>query len=153
HGADARFRSGYCQVPSGDILAGNSAGAALETLVAGPEPGNVEMSLRAPYFYTGPNLARVNISFELPSRALGFEKEKKELHAEINVLGVAYTDGGNVAARFSQTIKKDLEKKEMKDFLEHPIVYTNTLDIVPGNYKLKVVASLGEGKFAKAETP
>lgn len=153
HGTEVRFRSGYCQVPNGDILAGNSAGAALETLVASPQPGNVEMSLRAPYFYTGPNLARVNICLELPSRALGFEKEKKELHAEINILGVAYTDTGTVAARFSQTIKKDLEKKELKEFLENSVVYTNTLDIVPGNYKLKVVASLGEGKFAKVETP
>jgi VWFA-related protein len=153
HGTEIRFRSGYCQVPTGDVLAGKSEGAALETLVASPQPGNVQMSLGAPYFYTGPNLARVNISLELPSRAFGFEKEKKDLHAEINILGVAYTDTGNVAARFSQTIKKELEKKDVKQFLENPFVYTNTFDIVPGNYKLKVVASLGEGKFAKAETP
>ena len=153
HGSEVRFRSGYCQVPTGDILASKPEGAALETLVASPAPGNVQMSMDVPYFYTAPNLARVNLSLAIPTNALGFEKEKKEMHAEINILGMAYTETGNVAARFSQTVKKDLEKKDLKEFLESPFIYTNTFDIVPGKYNLKVVASLGERKFAKAEAP
>jgi VWFA-related protein len=153
HGGEVRSRSGYCQVPGSDVLASKPEGAALETLVASPAPGNVQMSMDAPYFYTSPNVARVNFSLAIPSSGFDFQKQKGEMHAEINLLGVAYTDTGNVAARFSESVKKDLDKQELKAFLEGPFVYTNTFDIVPGNYKLKVVASLGESKFAKAEVP
>ena len=42
---------------------------------------------------------------EIAADALKFETQKGKLHAEINLLGIAYTGDGGVAARFSDALK------------------------------------------------
>src|SRR5262249_50268287 len=59
-GVQVRARSGYCDVPGSDILAGKPEGKTLEAIAASPQPGTVSGSMRTPYFYTGPGVARVN---------------------------------------------------------------------------------------------
>jgi hypothetical protein len=58
-----------------------------------------------------------------------------------------------VAARFSDTVKLDLKKKELKEFSKGPFTYQNTFDIAPGTYQLKLVLSSGGQKFGKYEMP
>jgi len=38
--------------------------------------GNIAATIQTPFFYTGPNVARVNVAMEIPASALKFEKEK-----------------------------------------------------------------------------
>src|SRR6516162_98238 len=152
-GLNVRARSGYCDVPSRDILAGKSEGKTLEARAAASQPGNIPVSLKASYFYTGPNIARVNLALDAPAEQLDFGKDKSAYHSEVNVLGIAYREDGSVAARFSDNRKIDLDKKEMKEFTKGSFNYANTFEIAPGKYNLKVVLGSGDQSFGKYELP
>jgi hypothetical protein len=152
-GTQVRARTGYCDVRGSDLLAGKAEGKVLETIAASPQPGTIQSSVRAPYFYTGPGVARVNVSLQIPGDAVNFEKEKGKYASKINILGMAYKEDGSLAARFSDTAKLELEKKEWKQFTKNPFTYQNTFDVAPGRYRLKLVIAAGGQGYAKYETP
>jgi VWFA-related protein len=152
-GFKIRSRNGYYDLKSPDFLAGKPEGKVLEERAASPQPGDIPVSLNAPYFYTAENVARVNVALAIPAPALEFEKHKGEFHSEVNVLGIAYTENGSVAARFSDTVKLDLQKKELKQFSKGTFDYQNNFNIAPGKYTLKVVLGAGGQKFGKYEMP
>ncbi len=153
-GSDVRFRSGYCKVRPLDLLAGSVTEKDLENKGAGELAGNVTAVVRVPYFYTAPDVARVHLVMDVPSKALPFEKVKGKQHAGLNVLGIAYKPDGSVAARFSDTVDLDFEgKKEVEEFQKKPFHYEKQFDIAAGNYKLKVVFSSGNNTFGRVETP
>ena len=153
-GTEVRARTGYCNSRPQDLLAGNSTEKDLETRAAAAQAGNVSASMQLPYFYTGPNVARVNVAMEIATGNVKFEKEKGKYHATINVLGLAYLPDGSVGARFSDAVKLDFDdKKQMEAFKEEPLHYENQFDVASGKYNLKVVfASSGES-FGKVEMP
>jgi VWFA-related protein len=153
-GTNVRARSGYCNARPLDLLAGSSVEKDLETRATGGLPGNVTASMQAPFFYTSPNQARVNLAVDIPSAALKFEKVKGKQHATINVLGIAYKPDGSVAARFSDTANFDLEgKKELEEFQKRPFHYENQFAVASGKYTLKVVFNSGNESFGKLERP
>jgi hypothetical protein len=152
-GVQVRSRNGYYDLKSPDLLAGKPEGKVLEERAASPQPGDIAVSLRAPYFYTSPGVARVNLTLEIPGTSVDFEKVKGKLHSQVNVLGIAYRGDGSVAARFSDAVKLDYEKKEWKEFSRGAFSYRNTFNIAPGKYNLKVVLSAGGEKFGKYEVP
>lgn len=153
HGNNVRARSGYCNVKSVDVLSGKPAEKQLETRVAGTAPGTIAASMRAPFFYTSPDTARVDVAVEIPSASLKFDKVKGKFHAAMDVLGIAYRPNGDVAARFSDTVKFDLDdKKQVEQFGEKPLHYENQFDVASGQYTLKVAFTAGEG-FGKLEAP
>jgi VWFA-related protein len=152
-GMNVRSRSGYCNARASNVLEGKPLEKELEGHAAGTQPGSVHGSLKAPYFYTAPNVARVNLAMEIPSDAMQFNKEKGKYHANLNVLGIAYRPDGTVAARFSDTVNFDLEKEEWKQFTKLPYRYENQFDTAPGAYKLTVVMSAGSNTFGKFESP
>jgi VWFA-related protein len=153
-GTEVRARTGYCNSKPQDLLAGNSTEKDLETRAAAAVKGNVAASMQLPYFYTAPNIARVNVAMEIATADIKFEKQKGKYHAAVNVLGLAYLPDGSVGARFSDTLKLDFEdKKQMEAFKEQPMHYENQFDVASGKYNLKVVfASSGES-FGKVEAP
>jgi VWFA-related protein len=152
-GMNVRSRSGYCNARASNVLEGKPLEKELEGHAAGTQAGSVHGSLKAPYFYTGPNVARVNLAMEIPSDAMQFNKEKGKYHANLNVLGIAYRPDGTVGARFSDTVNFDLEKEEWKAFTKLPYRYENQFDTAPGAYKLTVVMSAGSNTFGKFESP
>lgn len=153
-GTNVRSRSGYCKVRPLDLLAGSATEKDLESRATGEMPGNVTASMRAPYFYSAPNVARVHMVIDVPSSALQFEKVKGKQHSEINVLGIAYKPDGSVAARFSDTVHLDFDgKKEQEEFQKTPFHYENQFEIAPGKYNLRVVFSSGNQSFGKLENP
>jgi VWFA-related protein len=152
-GVQVRYRNGYYDLKAPDLLAGKPEEKTLEEVAASPQPSQVPVLLSAPYFYSSPGVARVYVSLQLPASAIDFEKEKKDFHSKVQVLGIAYREDGAVAARFSDTVNLDMEKKDLKEFSKGPFKYQNTFNIAPGNYKLKLVLSAGGDKFAKYETP
>jgi hypothetical protein len=126
----------------------------METRVSGEMAGNVTGSMEAPYFYTSPNTARVNLAIGIPSNALKFEKVKGKQHSAVNVLGIAYKPDGTIAARFSDTVNFDFEdKKELEQFQKQPYNYENQFDVASGQYTLKVVFSSGNESFGKLQLP
>jgi hypothetical protein len=153
-GTTVRSRVGYCNVRSRDVLAGNPIEKTLESRAAATAAGTIAASMRAPFFYTGANTARVVVAIEIPSEAIKFEKVKGKMHAGVNVLGIAYKPDGSVAARFSDVVKLDFEsQKEVQAFKEKPMHYENQFDVAVGVFNLKVVFDSGDASFGKLESP
>jgi len=148
-----RARSGYCNVRTSNVLEGKPLEKTLEAHATGSQSGSIHGVLEAPFFYTGPNTARVNLAMEIPSDSFQFNKEKGKYHASLNVLGIAYRGDGTIGAKFSDTVNLDLEKDEWKEFTKSPYEYENQFDATPGDYKLTVVLSAGGDAFGKFESP
>jgi len=153
-GTTVRARSGYCNVKSRDILAGNPAGKQLEAQASGSSAGDIPTSMQLPFFYTAANTARVNVAMEIHPKAVKFTKEKGHYQADVNVLGMAVKPDGGTAARFSDTLKFEFrDKKEMEAFQEKAYQYENQFDVAAGQYTMKVVFSAGGDNFGKVEAP
>jgi hypothetical protein len=153
-GSEVRSRSGYCNVRVVDVLAGKPAETELEGIAGGTAKGSITAPLQLPFFYSSPNVARVNVAMEIPAKTFHFEKVKGKQHAEVNVLGVAYKADGSVGAKFSDTVKFDFDTKPQVDqFLEKPLHYENQFEIASGSYNFKVVFSGGGQDFGKLEKP
>jgi len=152
-GMNVRARSGYCNTRTANVLEGKPLEKQLESHAMGSQPGSIHGVLQAPYFYTAPETARVNLAMEIPSDTFQFNKEKGKYHANLNVLGIAYRADGTVGARFSDTVNLDLEKDEWKEFSKLPYRYENQFDATPGTYRLSVVLSAGGDAFGKIDSP
>ncbi len=152
HGVELRYRSGYYDTKSPDILLGTPDGKALEARLDNPGAGEIPISVLTPYFYPEPRVAGVDLALSVPGSSISFEKSKGEYHAEVQVLGIVYRTNGSVGGRFSDSVKLDYDKKKMEAFTEGPFTYRNTFKIAPGMYTLKLALNSG-GKFAKFETP
>jgi VWFA-related protein len=153
-GDSVRSRTGYCNVRQVDVLAGKPAETELEALAVGATAGKLGAPLQLPFFYASPNVARVNVAMEIPSQTFKFEKVKGKLHAEMNILGIAYRPDNTVAAKFSDTLKFDYDNKvQVEEFAKKPVHYESQFDIASGQYTFKVVFSGGGENFGKIEKP
>jgi VWFA-related protein len=152
-GMEVRSRSGYCNVRATNPLEGKPVEKQMEAQAGGATPGTIRASMQAPYFYAAPNVARVNLTMEIPGDAVVFNKDRGKYHASVNILGIAYKPDGSIGARFSDTLNMEMEKDEWKEFSKRPYQYENQFDAAPGTYKLAVVLSSGGTGFAKLETP
>jgi len=149
-----RSRSGYCNVRPADMLAGKPVEKELENQANGSQTGTITASMQTPYFYTSPNVARVNLSMDIPTNSIKFEKVKGKQHATLNILGIAYKGDNSVAARFSDSVNLDFDgKREVEEFAKQPFHYENQFDVASGQYALKVVFSAGGEAFGKLESP
>jgi hypothetical protein len=153
-GTNVRSRSGYCNVHQVDVLAGKPAETELESIAAGQAKGNLGSPLQMPFFYTSPNVARVNLAMELPSEAFKFTKVKGKLHSEMNLLGMAYRKDNSVGAKFSDTLKFDFDNNiQVEEFHKKPFHYESQFEVASGDYNMKVVFSAGGENFGKIEKP
>jgi VWFA-related protein len=151
-GMNVRSRSGYCNTKATNVLEGTPVEKQLEARATGAQAGTMQGSFEVPYFYTAPNVARVNLAMEIPSNTVQFNKDKGKYHASLNVLGIAYKPDGSIGAKFSDTVNLDLEKDEVKEFTKQPYFYQNQFDAGSGDYKLTVVVSSGGDAFGKYES-
>jgi len=152
-GLNVRSRSGYCNTKPATILNATPAEKLLEARATGTQAGTMRGSFQVPYFYTAPNMARVNLSMEVPSNTIQFKSDNGKYHATLNVLGIASKPDGSVAARFSDTVNLALEKDELAEFTKQPYVYQNQFDAEAGDFKLTIVVSSGNDAFGKYESP
>jgi hypothetical protein len=151
---EVRARDGYYDTKGLDFLKGKPEGKALEARLESAQPGDAHLSALASYFYSEANVARVNLAASVPARALNFDKDKKDFHCDVNILGIAYRPDGAVAARFSDTRSLKFDKKGLKEFSNgDPYTYRTAFDIAPGNYKLKIALTTGETGLGKTEIP
>jgi VWFA-related protein len=151
-GANVRARTSYCAVKPADFLADKPIAKQLEAHAMGSESGDITGSVAAPFFYTSPGTARVNLALDLAGNSIKFNKEKGNYHAVLNILGVATKSDGTVAARFSDAVDLELDKKQLDDFASKPYHYENQFYIASGQYALKVAVNTGD-KYGKFEVP
>ncbi len=154
-GLNLRSRTGYCNVKQVDLLSGKPIEKQMETMAAGSDAGSLKAApMQVPFFYTATNTAKVFVAMDIPTSTIKFEKVKGKQHAEISVLGIATRPDGNIAARFSDSVKKDFEdKKDVEKFLAKPMHYENQFDLGSGEYNLKVVFTSAGAGFGKLEAP
>ena len=153
-GTIVRSRSEYCNVRPRDLLAGSTAEKRMESQASADMSGNITGSMEIPFFYISPNTARVNLALEFPSDSVKFEKVKGKMHAEINILGIAYRPDNAIAARFSDTVNLNFADQQAVDnFFKAPFHYENQIEISSGQYVFKVVFSSGNESFGKLEKP
>ncbi len=144
-GTAVRARSSYCTSKPQDLLAGTIAGQDLEKRAAAAELGNMTASVALPYFYTSPNVASVHVAAEIAPGAVKFEKQKGKLHAEIGLLGIASAPDGGVQARFSDTLRFDLDSEaQLREWRTKPIHYEKEFRIAPGQYSFTLASDLGK---------
>jgi len=153
-GVQVRARPSYCNAKSHDVLSGTPIEKTLESRAAAAQSGTIGASMQIPYFFTSPNMARVNVAMEIPSESLKFQKQKGKLHAAVDLLGIATMADGTIGARFSDTLKLDFDdQREIDNLKLKPLHYENQFDIASGAYTLKVVFSAGGEGFGKLEMP
>jgi hypothetical protein len=153
-GDNVRARTGYCNTKPKDVLAQTPTEKTLEARATAGAAGTVAASMQAPYFFTGVNVARVNVAMDIPAQSIKFAKDKGKERATLNVLGIAYKADGAVAARFSDAVKIDFDnEKEVEAFQQSLYHYENQFDTASGTYNLKVVFSAGGESFGKLEQP
>jgi VWFA-related protein len=127
----------------------------LDKLAASDEAGTTAASASLPFFYEPNGVARVNLALEIPSPVLEAGDLYGKVHAEIDVLGVAYVPtSGAVAARFTHKMKFDFDtRKQFDDFLRRPLHCEHQFEIAPGAYLFKVVFRSGKDRFGAVEAP
>jgi VWFA-related protein len=153
-GVDIWARKGYCSAKPPDILAGNASEKALEARAASPAAGTLAASIETPYFYSSAGAARVNVAMEIDAAGIKFQKVKGKPHADLNVVGIASQPGGQVAGRFSDSVKLDFDSdKEAAAFAKRPYHYEYQFDLGPGQYTLRVAFGSGEESSGKVEVP
>ncbi len=153
-GTIVRSRRGYCNVRPRDLLAGSTVEKRMQIQASAEMAGNVTGSMEAPFFYVSPNTARVNLALEIPSDSVKVEKVRGKMHAEVNILGIAFRPDNAIAARFSDTVNLDFaDQQEVDNFTKAPFHYENQFEISSGNYVFKVVFSSGNESFGKLEKP
>src|ERR1019366_2431539 len=127
----------------------------LDSLAASDKAGNTAASVSVPFFYEPNGVARVNLALEIPSPVLEPTDRNGKLHAEMDVLGVAYVvPSGDVAARFTHKMKFDFDtRRQFDDFLRRPLHCEHQFEVAPGNYLFKVVFRSSKERFGAVETP
>jgi VWFA-related protein len=151
-GTIVRSRRGYCNISPRDLLAGSTVEKRMQGQASADMAGNIIGSMEAPFFYVSPNTARVNLALEIPSNSIKFEKQKGKMHAEVNILGIAYRPDNAIAARFSDTVNLDFaDQQGIDNFTKAPFHYENQFEISSGKYLLKVVFSSSNESFGKLE--
>jgi len=151
---EVRARKGYCTSKPADVLSGKPAGKDLETKAASGTAATLSARMQLPWFYSAPNLARVNLAMDINASAVKFHKDKGKFHGEFDLAGVAYKQDGSVAARISDAVKLDFDTQQQVDaFLGAPYHYENQFEITPGQYNFRMAFSSGDQGFGKVEMP
>jgi VWFA-related protein len=156
HGYKVRSRSGYCNVKNADLLSGKPTELQLEARIQGKDQGDLAApGPQVTYFFTGPDTVRVDLAMDIPSDKLKFEKVKGKLRSDVNILGLAYKPDGTIGARFSDTLKLEVEdKKEAEKVSEKPLHYQAQFDAASGDYTFKIAFTANNGAdFGKQEVP
>lgn len=153
-GVSVRARPLYCNIKPVNLVATNPLEKELENLAASAAPGASGASVAVPFFFTAKDVARVNVALEIPSPVFEARKLRGKLHADLDVLGLAYTLAGGVAARFSDKVGYDFDSQQDFDtFRQKAPHYEHQFDMAPGNYNFKVVYRSAKDSFGKVETP
>ena len=149
-----RGRNLYCNVRETSLAAANPAEKELEDLAAAPGASQTAASASVPFFYETNGVAHVNLALEIAAPALVAAAANGKLHASMDVLGLAYNLGDEVAARFRDTVSFDFDsRQQLEDFLRRPLHFERQFRIAPGNYRFRVIYRSGQGRAGAVETP
>jgi hypothetical protein len=148
-------RDAYCNVKAPDLLAGTVEGKSLEARATDPAAGNASASVELPYFYGSPGIALADLAMEMDVTGLKFTKQKNgKLHAELDLMGLAYGTDGAVAGRFSDAVPLDFDTPEEAELArKRPYHYERQFRLPSGKYNVRVAFGSSGRCFGKVEAP
>ncbi|MBP1611191.1 MAG: hypothetical protein H6Q04_3426, partial [Acidobacteria bacterium] len=151
-GVTLKYRPGYQDRRPIDVLASSKQEKTLLSALAMPgTPTQLPLFFRPAYFYDSPQSARVLIAAKLQTETIALKRKGRQLEADLNIMGVAYSDDGAVAARFSETLPISLDKEKEAEFRKGTLSYRNYFKLRPGKYRLKLAASDASNNLGAAE--
>ncbi len=149
----------YCYLsnPATDPLHGTKFGLQMERDLDSHKRAWIPLSVRAGFFYTNSQTARVDIVLGFPWSLLKHGFFRTDLQANIGVLGVAYKKDHTVATRFSDFACCASGTRWMANLVTAagnlPSHYEAQIDLPAGaEYELRVVLSDGES-FGRVVIP
>jgi VWFA-related protein len=141
-GVSLKHRSGYQDRSPVDVLASSRQEQTLMTALATPGAATqLPVTFRPLYFYDSPQSARLLVAAHVRMEKAEFKKKGSQLGADLNLMGIAYAEDGNIAARFSETVPVAFDKEKEQEFRKEDFVYRNYFRVRPGKYRLRLAIS------------
>lgn len=154
HGLTARARNEYCTEKPVDLVAGKIAGQALESRAASSGVGTLNATAQLPYFYIGTNRASARLSLDVMPTGMKFDKDKRGLHGQLDLVATVLRPDGATAARFADTVDIEQENRQSADaFTRTPWHYEHLFTVAPGSYVVQVAIGAGTNAVGKLELP
>ncbi|MBN1568849.1 MAG: VWA domain-containing protein [Acidobacteria bacterium] len=153
-GMTLKHRPGYQDRSPVDVLASSRQEKKLMTALASPAAASqLPVVFRPVYFYDSLRTARVLIAAKIRTEKLELRKKGEQLGTELNIMGAAYGEDGNIAARFSQTLPITVDKNKESAFRKQDFSYRNYFKLRPGKYRLKLAVSDESSNLGTVEQP
>jgi VWFA-related protein len=151
-GVSLKHRPSYQDKRPIDVLANSKQEKALLSLLASPNSATaIPIAFRPIYFYDPPRAAKVQINARIRLEKTVFKKKGDQIGIDLNMIGVAYSEAGSIAARFSETIPIRIDADKEPALRKSSLMYRNYFKLRPGKYRLKLAISdesnnLGSGE-------
>ncbi len=136
-----RCRKGYVDKRPLDTLASSRQERSLiDALASQAIADQLPLSVRALYFYDSPRLARVLVFAKIRREKVELKNKRGQSAGDLNVMGVAYAENGNIAARFSESVHRAADKEQGRNS-NNGLVYKSYFKLRPGKYRLKIAVA------------
>ena len=152
-GTQVRARSGYCVTKPVDLLAGKPVAKQLEERALGNQPGAISGTVAAPFFYTSPETARVNLAHRV-TREKPFSLTRSRASTMPSSTCSAWRSSPTERwLRASATrLNSTWRRMKLEDFANRSYHYENQFYIAGGQYSLKLAVNSGD-KYGQYELP
>jgi VWFA-related protein len=141
-GVSLKHRPNYQDKRPIDVLANSRQEQALLGALASPNNATaIPLEFRPIYFYDPPRAAKVLINTRIHLEKTLFKKKGDLVGIDLNLIGVAYSEAGSIAARFSETIPIRIGADKEQALRKSSLSYRNYFKLRPGKYRLKLAIS------------
>ncbi len=147
-----KHRPGYKDKRPIDALANSRQEQALLGVLASPKDADaIPIEFRPAYFHDPPGASKVLINVRVRLGKTVFKKKGAQVGIDLNMIGVAYSDSGGIAARFSETIPVRIDADKEQALRKSGLTYRNHFKLRPGKYHLKLAVSDESNNFGFSE--
>ncbi len=147
-----KYRDTYTEPHPTDPLMGSKSEDSLRAALASKAAATqVPVSFRPVYFYGTPQLAEVPVFVKIGRGSIALKKKSGQWTGGASVMGIALTEDGNTASRFSGEINVAVGDAQAESFRNQDLIYRNLFRLRPGKYLLKLAVMDDKGKAGTAE--
>jgi len=142
-GVKLKYAGVYRDLRPLNVLAGSKSERSLmKVLASRPSTSQLPLVFRPFYFYQSADLAYIPLSGQVSPGTL--KVKKKGFH--LNILGVAYSEDGSVAAKFSDRLDVAGGERQKQQLRNKGLSFRNHLRLPPGKYNLRLAVATKKGK-------
>jgi len=153
-GVSLKHRPSYRDKRPIDVLANSRQEQALLGVLASPNnAAAIPIEFRPTYFQDPPGASKVLINVRIRLEKTVFRKKGDQIGIDLNMIGVAYSESGSIAARFSETIPVRIDADKEQALRKSSLIYRNYFKLRPGKYNLKLAISDESNNFGYSEQP